>query len=273
MFFDVNAWLGHFPFRSLRDNTASELLARMDREGIDFAAVASIDAMFHRNVQPANERLAQWVEPYRDRLFPMAVINPTYAGWERDLQQCHEELGMIGVRLAPMYHGYRVDGIEARRALGACRERGLPVSIPQRIEDSRQSHPIDPGIEIPIEPMAQLFAAEPQATLIVTNARGNLAGSSFVTRPDLKDAAWYFDLSLALGNFAGQTTSLYEKAGAGHMLFGTHLPFSYATPAMVKWHLLPASDEEKADIAYRNAARIFGLELGRKAVSRSATAG
>ena len=261
MLFDVNAWLGYFPFRSLRDNTAPDLVARLDREGIDFAAVASIDAIFHRNVQPANEKLAEAVAPYRDRLFPMAVINPTYAGWETDLRVCHEELGFIGVRLTPVYHGYDVDGIEARRVLGACRERGLPVSIPHRIEDSRQAHPLDPGVEIPLERIARLLASEKRAALVVTNAR-YLAGSAFLKRDELKDASWFFDVSLAQGNFSGELTSVLKNAGSGRLLFGTHLPFSYATPAIVKLHLLPCNDEERADISYRNAARLFSLQLG-----------
>jgi hypothetical protein len=59
MIFDINAWLGNFPFRTLRDNTPQSLIARMDRSGIDGAAVSLIDAIFHRNVHPANESLAE----------------------------------------------------------------------------------------------------------------------------------------------------------------------------------------------------------------------
>ena len=53
MLLDVNAWLGQWPFRALRDNTPQTLLARLDRCGIDAAAVSPIEAVFHRNVQPA----------------------------------------------------------------------------------------------------------------------------------------------------------------------------------------------------------------------------
>lgn len=260
MLFDVNAWLGSFPFRSLRDNTPEALVRRLDREGIRWAAVAPIEGIFHRNVQPANERLVEAIAPFAGRLLPMAVINPTYVKWEDDLARCHEELGVIGVRLLPVYHGYDIDGPLARRVLGACRERGLPVSIPQRIEDPRQRHPFDPGVEVDLHRVAALLAAEPKATLIVTNARGNLAGSSLATRPDLKEAAWCFDLSLALGNHFRQTTDLVERCGPGRLVYGTHLPFSYAACATVKLHLLPVDDEAKADIAYRNAWRLFRLE-------------
>ena len=43
-FFDVNAWIGSWPFRTLRDNTPAALLARLERVGITHAAVSSVEA-------------------------------------------------------------------------------------------------------------------------------------------------------------------------------------------------------------------------------------
>ena len=125
MLIDINAWLGSFPFRSLRDNTPETLIARMDRSGIDKAAVSQIEAVFHRNPQPANEKLAESVAPFGDRFVTMATINPTIPNWRDDLAMCHETLGMRGVRLFPQYQGYEVAGPETRAVLEACAERGL----------------------------------------------------------------------------------------------------------------------------------------------------
>ena len=58
MIFDINAWLGNFPFRTLRDNTPQSLIARMDRSGIDGAAVSLIDAIFHaQRLRPGIQRI------------------------------------------------------------------------------------------------------------------------------------------------------------------------------------------------------------------------
>ena len=46
MIIDVNASLGHYPFRRLRHNTADTLVALMDRNGIDRAVVSSLHAVF-----------------------------------------------------------------------------------------------------------------------------------------------------------------------------------------------------------------------------------
>ena len=196
MIFDVNAWLGVWPFRSLRDTTPAELVARLGRSGIDMAAVSQIEAVFHRNPQPANEKLAKSVAPFADRLVPMATINPTIPNWRDDLAACAETLGMKGVRLFPQYQGYEASGPETRAVLEACAERGLPVSIPHRLEDTREHHWIDPGKTVGLDQIAELVAAVPTATIIVPNARG-FAHSPLWQRTELRDKTWYVDTSLA----------------------------------------------------------------------------
>ena len=104
MIIDVNAYLGHWPFRQLRHNTASGLLKLMDKNGIDKAIVSSINAIFYKNCHSGNEELAAETKAHRDRLIPFATLNPEYPGWEDDLKHCHEDFGMTGLRLLPHYH-------------------------------------------------------------------------------------------------------------------------------------------------------------------------
>ena len=270
MIFDVNAWLGVWPFRSLRHNTPEKLVARMDRAGIDVAAVSQIEAVFHRNPQPANEKLAESVAPFGDRFVTMATINPTIPNWRDDLAMCHETLGMRGVRLFPQYQGYEVAGPETRAVLEACAERGLAASIPHRLEDTREHHWIDPGKTVGLDQIADLVAAVPTATLIVPNGRG-FPHSALWQRTELRDKAWYVDTSLAEVHYVlhrdlSRTRELAEfidQGGAEHLLFGTHLPFSYAGPALVKRAVLPVDDDTRDEICWRKAAQLFGV-IGRR---------
>ncbi len=266
MIIDLNAWLGSWPFRSLRDNTPDSMVARLDRCGIDRAAVSSIEGILHRNVQPANERLAADVAEYSDRLIPVATINPAYVKWEDDLARCHEALGMRGVRLLPCYHGYPVNSPLARRVLKACAERDLAVFIPQRIEDHRQRHWMDAAANPLAWPeIAALITAVPEATVVITNARG-IAGSGLLGST-LGSGSWYVDISLAevhyvLHHSTRRMTELaqfIEEGGADHLVFGTHLPFSYAGAAMVKRSVLPVDEETLAEISYRRALRILKI--------------
>ncbi|MGD8237415.1 MAG: metal-dependent hydrolase, partial [Armatimonadota bacterium] len=106
MLIDVNAYLGHWAFRELRNNTAARLVRLMDRKGIDLAVVSSASAILYKNSQAGNEQLARDTRRHGDRLIPFAVINPAYADWEHDLAVCVEDLGMRGLRLYPGYHNY-----------------------------------------------------------------------------------------------------------------------------------------------------------------------
>ncbi len=257
MIFDINAWLGSFPFRSLRDNTPETLLARMDRSGIDGAAVSMIEAIFHRNVQPANEQLAEMVAPHGGRLVAMGTINPTYEQWEDDLRQCQEDLGMKGIRLFPVYHGYSVDGSEARDVLSACVERNIPVSIPGRIEDPRQRNWMDPGQTVSAEGIAKLMAAIPGATVYLPNLRGGMGNLPLWRNEAVRDQEWFVDLSLS--EVHGGLDLLAKQSGARHLIFGTHMPFSYPGAALVKRAVLHLDSGDMEMMSAGNALRTLGI--------------
>ncbi|HHW09565.1 MAG TPA: amidohydrolase family protein [Firmicutes bacterium] len=260
MLFDLNAWIGSWPFRSMWDNTAPAMLERMDRHGINWAAVSSLEAIFHRNGQPANEKLAEDVAPYSRRLFPLATINPSYVKWEDDLKYCHEKLNMKGVRLVPQYQGWELKSAMAVKAVQACTERGLLICIPHRLEDPRQAHPIDPGRTVEYDDVVYLLRAVPAAKIVLQNIRVTPAINALL-QPDLIDKEWYVDLALTEVHFNQATLSFLDKVGGKHLVFGTHSPHSYAGSALVKLELLPVAGDEKADVCYRHAARLLNVNL------------
>ena len=124
----------------------------------------------------------------------------------------------------------------------------MPVLVAHRIEDPRQRHHLDPGQPVGFGAAAALLRAVPNLQLIITNARG-LFHSDFVRDPGLRDKAWYVDLSLAevdyqLHRHPADRRDLGRAlayVGPAHLLFGTHLPFSYGAPALVKLETLELS--------------------------------
>lgn len=255
MMFDVNAWLGSWPFRSLQNNTTETLIDQLDRSGIDRAAVGLLDGVLHRNPGPANEQLAKLVKPHTDRLVPLGIVNPTYVRWEDDIEACHTELGMPGIRLFPVYHNYAVDCPEARAAVQTCADRGMSIQIPFRMEDPRQRHWMDPGRTVDLGGVANLLAAVPKATIVVTNVRGT-SRLPMWQREELRDRNWFVDLSLA--EVHRDLETLVEAGGAGHILFGSHVPFSYTASALVKLATLPVDDVTRAAISGSRARELYG---------------
>jgi len=252
MIVDVNAYLGHFAFRRLRNNTAASLLALMDAKHIDKAVVSSASAITYRNAQAGNEEVAAEVRGHSDRLIPFAVINPFYAGWQDDLKICHEQFGMKGLRLYPKWHNYQLSSQCCRELVDAATERGMLISIPIRAEDNRQRSWLLNVPDVPLEEIVELVKACPKARFILLNGIG-------YTRCPLgeKDnglpSNYAIELSRLSAVLANELGRLITNLGAERVMFGTGMPFNYPDPALVKLEVLDTSEPEKEKIRSQNA--------------------
>ncbi len=260
MIIDINAWLGHYPYRQLRGATATELVATMRASQIDCAVVSSIDAVFYNNPQPGNLELAQAVAPYSGQLVPFATINPTYADWEHDLTIC-QELGMRGVRAFPGYHGYDVGDRNCTALLSAATERGLPVAFSVRLTDRRQRHWLDPIDEIDQRALVRALCAHPDGRFLILNGLAEPEiWSPLVGRRVLIDFSRATVLDIALTPQSFNIPSLIACLGADHLAFGSGIPFNVPHPALLKLELLREPLNVVEALSWRNAARLLALE-------------
>jgi predicted TIM-barrel fold metal-dependent hydrolase len=251
---DINAYLGPFAFRRLRHNTAPSLLKLMDAKAIDKAVVSSASAITYRNAQSGNEEVAAEVKHHRDRLIPFAVINPSYAGWQDDLKTCHEDLGMVGLRLYPKWHNYSLSDRPCLDLVNAATEREMVVSIPIRVEDPRQRSWLVDVPDIPLGEIASLVTACPKARFILLN------GIQYVNSPlgrkgNGLPANYAIEISRLDSLLANEIGQLIANLGAGRVAFGTGMPFSDPDPALLKMEVLDASKDDKEKIYWRNAAQ------------------
>lgn len=53
--------------------------------------------------------VADYVAAHPDTLIGFLSVDPTQEGWEREMQQGHQELGLRGIKLLSMYAGFRPD--------------------------------------------------------------------------------------------------------------------------------------------------------------------
>lgn len=256
MIIDVNAYLGHFAFRRLRNNTATLLLKLMDARKIDRAMVSSASAITYRNPQQGNEELDAEIKVHRDRLIPFAVINPSYAGWEDDLKICVSDFGARGIRLYPKWHNYALSDARCLDLVRAATERKLLVSIPIRVEDPRERSWLLDIPDLPLADVASLVNSCPEARFLILNGigfRNSPLGRKANGLPD-NYAIEISRLSALLENEIG---FLMEQLGAERLVLGTGMPFNYPDPALLKLEVLAAGREQKALIAGMNAARML----------------
>lgn len=258
MIIDVNACLGHYPFRSLRFNTAEKMIGLMDRNGIDQAVVSSLHAVFYRDAHRGNEELRAETKAHGSRFIPVATVNPKYVGWVRDFAEAVEKWQMKVVTLAPEHHGYALNDEHGRAALARIAEYGLPVMLTQRFEDRRQRHAWDRAEDLQVTALLEAARAHPTLKFLLVNWLA-LDGARMV-EAGLKGRC-LIDFARLQMVYRKDAPRLIETLGVEAIAFGSHMPFDYVGPSLVKLAnietLRPADHES---IAWRNAARFLGIE-------------
>jgi uncharacterized protein len=255
---DINAYLGHFAFRQLRYNTAPGLLRLMDRAHIQQAVVSSAASIAYRNAHAGNEEVAAEVKGHADRLIPFGVLNPAYAGWQHDLQQCQEEFGMKGLRLYPHWHNYKLTDAACLELVHAATERRMAISIPFRVEDRRQQSWLVDIPDVTVQEAEALVRAAPKASFIFGNGSG-FTGSALGKKNSGLPANYAIEISLLTALISNEIGALIDAIGDDRILLGSGMPFHYPEAAMLKVDVLDASAATKAKIREGNARRLLRL--------------
>ena len=261
MLLDINAYVGHWPFKQVKFNTCNALLNRMDHFGVDISVISNLNGIFYKNTQPANEELYNEIQSnreFQDRFIPFAVVNPIYAGWRDDFEICVDKLGMKGIRLYPKYHDYELTDSPCVELVKLARNRGLPVTFSFRMVDSRQRSWLDIEKEWDMKDIVPIVKEVPDARYILVN----LTNSTQLNEEEeaiLKNANIMFDTS---GRSVNDFVELMKRFGEKKFAFGTHSPIlDYLTGLLRIESLRDEEANEDTKILFRsgNAKRILGI--------------
>jgi predicted TIM-barrel fold metal-dependent hydrolase len=225
MLVDINTYIGHWPFRQRKYNTCEARLERMNRFGVDLAVVSSLNGIFYKNPQSANEELYDEIRSgknFQDRLIPFAVINPIYEAWKNHFNVSTEQLGMRGIRLYPQYHGYALTDPACIELVKRARDRDLPVALSLRMVDSRPSSwmDLDRKGEWALRDVVPLVKEAPDAKFLILNVANSMQLSPEETAL-LRSANVLMDTS---GRNIIQLGKLIQLYGEEKFAFGSHAP-------------------------------------------------
>ena len=73
--------------------------------------------------------VADYVGKHPDTLIGFLCVDPTQDGWEREMREGYEELGLRGIKLLPMYAGFRPDEPRLDPLWKYATEKRLPVLL------------------------------------------------------------------------------------------------------------------------------------------------
>ncbi|MBK7711972.1 MAG: amidohydrolase family protein [Bacteroidales bacterium] len=278
MLLDINSYIGHWPFKQLKYNTCASRLETMNRFGVDLSVVSNLNGIFYKNTQSANVELYNELKSdkqFSSRFIPFAVINPIYAGWMDDLENCITKLGIKGVRVYPQYHDYSITDPGFIQLVKVCRDRGLPVTIDMRMVDSRQrswmdipvfdyNAPVKTDIifrEWNLQNIMPVIREVPDARFIIVN----LANSIRLNIEDLaliRKADVVFDTSGRSLMGDDTLSELLKRFGSEKFAFGSHSPILDYLTGLLRIESMngsEADDETKEHLRSGNARRIIGI--------------
>jgi len=269
MWIDINAYVGHWPFKQMKYNTCAALLERMDQFGVDVSLVANLSGIFYKNTQPANLELykeAKAVDRDGDRLVLFSIINPIYPGWRNDLEAC-AKMGMKGVRIYPKYHDYSLTDPSCIEMVKRARDLGMVVGLTLRMVDSRQRSWMDiedvagtEKSEWALRDLLPLITAVPDASYLILNLANSYQLNEKETET-IKKGKILFDSS---GRSISNMAAFLKMFGEDKVAFGTHSPILDYLTGMLR---IASLREDEADeltkklLRSGNAEKLLSISL------------
>ena len=76
-----------------------------------------------------DEYVCSYVKTHPNQLIGFLSLDPTQNGWQDEMRHGHEELGLCGIKLLPMYAGFRPDDERLDPLWSYATEHSLPVLL------------------------------------------------------------------------------------------------------------------------------------------------
>lgn len=265
MFIDINAYIGHWPFRNLKYNTLAGLDKLASDNGITHMVVSNTNGFFYKDANTANLELLEELREYQGntKFLPMAVVKPNYPAWEKDAREMIEK-GFAGFELVPIYHKYTLEPemlpeayVPQQMALPVmelAKELKVPVRICASIENFRGRSNLDTYDNIPGDSIHALICRFPEVSVLATGL--NPFGMGEKMKALAKERKNIFFDTTQAETFSVYTDGMELAAilDKEQLCFGSLSPFAYMEAAQIRCAFVPGFDYE---LIKKNGFRAF----------------
>jgi hypothetical protein len=246
---DVNAFLGHYPYRRVVGGSPMGLLEAMDRTGIDQAWISNLASVFWRDPTEGNA-VVYGAASGQPRLRPVPAVHPSLANWPQVLREAIDR-GAPCVRADPCFYGIDPIGGEMQTLLFGCGEQGIPLLMAVRLEDGRQRHANDTALDLSPAAIRALIRMEDRVRLIITHADRECVEQVHFGSTPAEAARILWDISWIWGPPEDHLDQLVTALGPERLCFGTGMPLR-----------LPETSVAKLDLAVISGAARTAIESG-----------
>lgn len=256
---DTNVNLLDWPFRKLKYGKTATLVEKLKRHRISQAWAGSYEALFHKDINGVNIRLAEECRKYGDgMLLPFGTVNLAWPDWQEDLRRCHEIHRMPGIRIYPIYQTFHLSHPDFVALVKQVTDYGMILQIVGDMEDSRHHHPIVEVRSVDMTPLPDVMKQVPGARVQLVYWNHRVAGTLLDRL--VKETNVYFDISRVEG--AGEVGRLIEgkpwygnsvSVPGDRFLFGSHAPYFPVETNIIKLFEAPLTRDQMAAIMNGNA--------------------
>lgn len=260
---DTNVNLFDFPFRKLKYGTTEALVKKLHKHRVVRAWAGNFEALFSKNLDSVNARLAEECRKKgKNMLIPFGSVNPSWPDWEEDVRRCHEQYGMPGIRIFPLYQTIDFGSPAFARLLQIVAERGLILQIVGDVEDTRHVHPIVTLRNTKFDLLPDLLKKEPHAKVQLLHWNGRVGGKLLDRL--IAETNVVLDISRLESN--GAVGRLIEgnmwnggtkPVPVERLLFGSHVPYFPLEANLLRLFESPLSLDQLTAIMHRNAERFL----------------
>jgi uncharacterized protein len=210
--------------------------------------------------------VADYEAAHPDTLIGFLSVDPTQDGWERELEEGHRGLGLRGIKLLPMYAGFRPDNERLDRLWRYATDHRLPVLLHTGTTFVAQA-PLDCTLPRHLDRVAMRF---PDVKIVMAHLSHPYEGECVVTirkHPNVYadvSALHYRPFQLYHSLMLVQEYGVWDK-----VLFGSDYPFTTVTASidglrklntMLEGTALPRLDERAVEgLIHRDSLAVLGL--------------
>jgi hypothetical protein len=217
-----------------------------------------------------DQYVAQYVAAHADKLIGFLSVDPTQDGWQREMRDGHAELGLRGIKLLPMYAGFRPDDEQLDPLWNYASDHRLPVLLHTGTTFIAQA-PLECTLPRHLDPVAIRF---PDVKIVLAHLGHPYEGECVVVirkHPNVYadlSALYYRPFQLFHSLMLVQEYGVWDK-----VLFGTDYPFTTVNGTieglrglnrMVEGTPLPRLNEQAIEtLIYRDSLTILGIGDGK----------
>ena len=240
--------------------TTDELIASMDKEGIDISVIVNIGWTTHELCVETNDYILESVARYPKRLIGFCTVQPnSYEAAIDEIERCAKE-GIRGVgEMRPDIQLFDLSDEVLMKPFVEVLKKHKLILLTHSSEPVGHDYPGKGGITPDM--LYPFITSFPDLTIVCAHWGGGLP--FYALMPEVKRAMsnTYFDTAASPYLYSPQIyNQVIQLAGGDRILFGSDYPLMPQSRYLKQIESLDLPDETKNLILLGNAQRLLGIE-------------